>query len=367
LRIFYDHQVTSLQDAGGVSRYYYELVRALLRTNEVEPEMMPGFNHSVFPFRTMGPPSRVWSYQSQLRPGYLRYFLNEALTAALTPARGEFDIYHATYQRISPFVRANAVVVTHHDSTPQRFPHLFGNADAIRKRLQKTYERADRILCISEASRADLLEFFCVDPGKTTVIHHGFTALPDVPDGSHCDLLPRQPFLLYVGARHAYKNFQLVLEALPLQPDDDLHLVAAGGGAWSAAEVSTIERLRLTERVHLLPRVTDAMLAAAYREAEMFVYPSLYEGFGFPPLEAMHAGCPAIVSAAAALPEVCGEAAFYFDPSSKEELAALIERLHSDAGLRSSKRERGYAQVRKYTWEAAAAKTLSAYRRAMET
>jgi glycosyltransferase involved in cell wall biosynthesis len=210
-----------------------------------------------------------------------------------------------------------------------------------------------------------LLHYYGVAPERTEVIHHGFTPLPETTDDALRGRIPEQPYLLYVGARHSYKNFPVVLEALARQRDGDLQLVVAGGGPFRAEETAMIERLRLTARVHLLPRVTDGQLALAYRGAVLFVYPSLYEGFGFPPLEAMDAGCPALVSRTSALPEICGDAAFYFDPTSVEELAELIARLRLDEGLRLSKRALGYAQVRKYTWAKAAASTLRAYRRAV--
>jgi glycosyltransferase involved in cell wall biosynthesis len=367
MRVFYDHQVTSLQDAGGVSRYYLELVRALLRTGDVNADLLFGFTRSVLPFTKLRPDARVTNWPSLLRPGYARYGVNEALTAVLAPFRGRFDVYHAGYQRVLPYIRSSAVVVTHHDSTPQRFPHLFRDAAAIHKRLRKVYERADRIICISESCRTDLLEYFAIEPERTEVIYHGFTPLPE-DDGEWPDeLSPERPYLLFVGARHSYKNLPTVLRALALQKDSELRLVVAGGGPFSSEETELIEQLHLNERVRLIPRVSDAVLSAAYRNALMFIYPSIYEGFGFPPLEAMHTGCPAVVSRSSALPEVCGDAAFYFDPSSVEELAALIAKLRDDDRLRLSKREAGRAQVMKYSWERSAAQTINVYHKAIES
>jgi glycosyltransferase involved in cell wall biosynthesis len=366
MRVFYDHQVTSLQDAGGISRYYFELVRSLSHTGQVNAEVLLGLTRSVVPFATLRPAARVQAFPGMLPAGYKRYACNETLTAAVAPFLGRFDIYHAGYQRVLPYVRTSAVVATHHDSTPQRFPHLFRNAEAIRQRLATVYQRADRIICISESSRADLLHYFAVAPEKTVVIHHGFTPFPKGQEDLLHRLLPKQPYLLFVGARHSYKNFPAVMEALALQKGSELHLLVAGGGAFIAEEVQAMERLRIADRVHLLPRVSDELLAAAYRHAHIFIYPSLYEGFGFPPLEAMHAGCPVVVSRSSAVPEICGDAAFYFDPTSVEELAALITSLSGDEQLRLSKREAGYAQVRKFAWEHTAAQTLEAYRKALD-
>ena len=384
MRVFYDHQVTSLQDAGGISRYYFELVQALLRVHAtgqddgadprdepVKPELFLGFNRSVLRFASLRPGARISSVATSMRPGPLRYALNEALTSVAVPLRGCFDVYHATYQRVLPAIRKRALVVTHHDSTPDRFPHLFLNASAIHARLKRVYAQADRIICISESSRQDLLHFFAVVPEKTVVIHHGFSTLPlpaHLADKDRGDLSwvgpCEQPYLLYVGSRAAYKNFPVVLQALAQQPHKDLHLVAAGGGALTAEEVGKIAELQLTGRVHGLSRVTDAQLAALYRRAEIFVYPSLYEGFGFPPLEAMSLGCPVLVSRGSALPEICGDAAFYFDPGSADDLTASLTKMLDDDVFRNSKREAGYRQIKRYTWQQAATETLAIYRSA---
>ena len=328
-------------------------------------------------FCELSAPARVSAFKTSRQPGYQRYALNEALTALLAPLRGRYDVYHATYQRALPYVRSGALVVTHHDSTPERYPHLFPDAAAIHARLDKLYARADLILCISEASRQDLLGYHSVAEEKTEVIHHGLSPLPAAVETPLIDFGGR-PFLLYVGARSSYKNFPLVVNALARQKDRAVCLLAMGGGAFTSEETRQIEALGVAGRIRLVPRASDAQLAAAYRAASLLVYPSLYEGFGFPPLEAMQAGCPAIVSRIPALLETCGDAAFYFDPESGDpesgdaeagrqttgELALLIESLLGDEGFRLSKQVAGRAQASRYTWANAAAQTLAAYGRA---
>ncbi len=366
MRVFYDHQVTSLQDAGGLSRYYFELIQRLVRNWDIEPELVLGIEQSVMPFRDFPPPARVLSLNgSRLKPGIPRYAINEAITAMVAPLRGRYNVYHATYQRSLPYIRHSALVVTHHDSIPERFPGLFPDAAAIRARLTRLYARADRIICISEATRRDLLHFYPVHADKTMVIHQGLSVFSLNPVSARANPFQGRPFLLYVGARFAYKNFGLLLEALAAQKDRSLCLLALGGGSPSPEEDAQITRLRLEGRVQVVARATDAELAAAYQSAILFVYPSLYEGFGFPPLEAMHAGCPVIVSETSALPEICGDAAFYFDPASLEELVHRIDTLVSDEALRSSKREAGFAQVQRYTWEKTAEATFRVYQAAL--
>lgn len=365
MRVFYDHQVTSLQDAGGVSRYYFELVRALSKM-AVQTEWLLGWNRSVLPVSSLRPLAHITSYGTSTTPGYFRYAMNEALTCGIRSMAGRVDVYHATYQRVLPYVRNRAVVVTHHDSTPDRFPELFSDAAAIHRRLEKVYACADRIVCISESSRADLIHYFGVDEDRTVVVHHGFSKLESVVGEPFISSPAKLPYALYVGSRAAYKNFSTLLDALSLIRFGDLQLVVAGGGPLTASESEKIGRLGLRSRVRVQPQPQDEELAALYRGASMFVYPSLYEGFGFPPLEAMYAGCPAVVSRTSALPEVCGGAAFYFDPHSAEALADLIDRMCTDEEFRISKRQLGFMQVKQYTWERTAAETLAAYRDALE-
>jgi glycosyltransferase involved in cell wall biosynthesis len=145
-----------------------------------------------------------------------------------------------------------------------------------------------------------------------------------------------------------------------------MQLLVAGGGRWNAGERETIVALGLEGRVLLLPRVEEAHLGELYRGAALFVYPSLHEGFGLPPLEAMSARCPVLVSCSSALPEVCGEAAHYFDPGDEGALERELGRLLGDTDSLRAKVDAGRAWVGRYTWETSAQGTLKAYREALD-
>src|SRR5271166_7121627 len=130
MRIFYDHQVFSLQDAGGVSRYHYELVRYLTAAPDVQTELFLGMNGTVYPFRGLSSPNtRVTSFGGRLRPGGQRYVVNEVLGNSVAPFLGKMDVYHPTLYRCMPLVRSRRVVATHHDCTQERFPQEFRYAD----------------------------------------------------------------------------------------------------------------------------------------------------------------------------------------------------------------------------------------------
>jgi glycosyltransferase involved in cell wall biosynthesis len=364
MRIFYDHQAFSLQDAGGVSRYQYELIRNLQFSSEVQIELLMGLNASVMPFSKLhNGQTKVFSWRAGLRPGYPRYALNELMSSVVAPARGKFDIYHAMLYRSIPFVRRGRLVVTHHDCTHERFPQLFHNASFIMQRKRDLFSRADAIICVSGASRRDLLHFYDVAEEKTHIVHHGFSSLSLAPPLAEAAGDSTVPYLLYVGSRTEYKNFALLLEAFSRSGlAGDYRLLVVGGGAFSAEEESRISSLGLSDWITAIPKAGEATLARAYRDAALFVYPSLYEGFGFPPLEAMSLGCPVLVLRTSSLPEICGDAVFYFENSDADELSnTLVSTLRDAQGI-ETKRRLGEQQVRLYDWSRTASSTLNVYR-----
>jgi glycosyltransferase involved in cell wall biosynthesis len=364
MRIFYDHQVFSLQDAGGVSRYQYELIRNLRSSSEVHTELLMGLNASVMPFPALrNLHTRIVSWNTGIKPGYVRYAVNEATSAIMAPLQGAFDIYHSMLYRAIPFVRHRRLVVTHHDCTHERFPHLFHNASFIMQRKRKLFSRADAILCVSESSRRDLLHFYDVDQEKTHVVHHGFSPLDAAASSAEQGGESTVPYLLYVGSRAEYKNFGLLLDAFSRSGlASDYRLLVVGGGAFSAEEQARITSQGLSDRVTNVPKASEATLARAYRGAALFVYPSLYEGFGFPPLEAMSLGCPVLVYRTSSLPEVCGDAVFYFDHAEADELSGALVSTLQDAPALAMKRQLGEQQVKLYDWSRTASSTLDVYR-----
>jgi glycosyltransferase involved in cell wall biosynthesis len=363
MRILYDHQVFSLQNAGGASRYHYELVRNMQLVAGVEIEMLLGLNGSVMPFAGLRRRhSRIVATSTRLKPGVLRYAANEFLSALVAPMSGKFDIYHPTLYRALPWVRGHRVVVTHHDCTHERFPSMFRNADSIIRAKRKLFSRASAIICVSESSRRDLLHFYDIPPEKAHVVYHGFTPLPS-PARASTGRPQGAPYLLYVGSRSQYKNFGLLLEAFALSGlAGGYRLLVVGGGPFSGEEQTKIDSLGLGTSVLLVASADETVLADAYRYAALFVYPSLYEGFGFPPLEAMSLGCPVLVHRTSSLPEVCGDAAFYFDSPDADTLARALVSSLEDAPGRALKRQLGEQQVREFDWKTTADQTLRIYR-----
>jgi glycosyltransferase involved in cell wall biosynthesis len=363
--IQYDHQVFSLQNAGGASRYHYELIRYLRNVRDVQTELVIGLNGSVLPFEEFSAPeTRVWGMKSHIRPGKGRYIANELLGNGVALCRGKVDVYHPTLYRNMPLVRARRRVVTHHDCAHERYPEFFSSVKRIVSAKQKQFAGADAIICVSESSRRDLHEFYEVDPLKVRVIHHGLTPL--ARNAAACAYLKkrmRREFLLFVGSRAVYKNFPILLKAFHESGvDRSFDLLVLGGGAITRAECELAAKLGLTNSLIAEADADDALLAEAYAAARLFVYPSLYEGFGFPPLEAMACGCPVLASNSSSIPEISCDAPSYFDPRDLTALCAALHKATTDEEARKHAVERGLSVAAQYSWDKCGRETLALYR-----
>src|SRR5450759_2620633 len=365
MRILYDHQVFSLQNAGGASRYYYELMRSLSVASEVHMELWLGINDTVYPFRQLSrAQAHIVSWGGFLKRGSSRYIANEVLSNTLAPFAGRLDIYHPTLYRRMPLVRARRIVATHHDCAHERFPSLFPNVKQIIRAKRRLYAQADAIICVSESRRKDLLEFYDVDRAKTRVIHHGLHRLPGSVTAA-VNLRAQVPaeYLLFVGSRAAYKNFNNLLRAFRATGlYKSMLLLAVGGGELTAEERALAEELEVARSLVVFPQLADALLAEAYAAATLLVYPSGCEGFGFPPLEAMAAGCPALVSNTSCLPEICRDAPFYFNPQDQGSLERALLEATNDEKARRQARERGTQVAAQYSWQKCGDQTLALYR-----
>ncbi|HEV2276052.1 MAG TPA: glycosyltransferase family 1 protein, partial [Acidobacteriaceae bacterium] len=339
MRVLYDHQAFSLQSHGGITRVFSEVVSYLNRQPDVSTTVLLGFSNTLADFRPIvSPRGRVFHPGRGLfRNGILNYAVNEAITNASAPFLGRFDVYHSTLYRFAPMVRAVRRVTTHHDCVQERFPELFPDRDRIIRSKRRMFAQADLILCVSEASRADLLHFYDIPPERTTVVHNGVSAMRRSPGGEAAlRAHVAGEYLLYVGARHAYKNFDGLLRAYAESGlAETCSLLVLGGGAPSSAEFSLIEKFGLPGRVRFVPHAAPELLAEAYARATLLVYPSLYEGFGMPPLEAASAGCASLVASNPATREVCQDSVFYFDPADHTDFSRMLGVAVSDANARA--------------------------------
>lgn len=362
MKIAYDHQIFGWQEYGGISRYFFELANniALSKTAEVAL-LSPLFVNSYI--QAASPELRVVGLRLPAirRTGRIYRALNQLLAKPLM-SRFSPDIVHETYYSVARRSPGNCkVVLTVFDMIHERFPESFASWDSTSKEKAAAVARADHIVCISENTRRDLIEFLKVPPEKTSVVYLGFTLTHDTRQPIP---VAERPYLLYVGSRGGYKNFDGFLRGYAAMDvlRDGFEVLAFGGGAFTAKERELISSLGLSESRIKQVGGSDEHLAELYRNAAAFVYPSLYEGFGIPPLEAMSFDCPVACSNSSSIPEVVGDAAVLFDPYSIESIGKAIAEMVQDRVLCQSLVERGRERIQLFSWQKCAQQTADIYR-----
>ena len=305
------------------------------------------------------------------------YSLAEQLRLPLAARRVRADLFHAPHYVLPPFV-PGPTVVTIHDCIHLRFPQYLPSRAAwiyAHTMIRLAARKATRILTVSDASKGDILYYTGVRDDKVVVVHNGLDArFATPPDADALDRVRQRfdlghPYVLYVGNIKPHKNLERLIEAFALARaggPDDLRLVLIGDeiSKYPALRQS-VHRHRVDKYVRYFGFQPAATLVAFYRLARAFVFPSLYEGFGLPPLEAMANLTPVVTSNLSSLPEVVGNAALLVDPYDPQSIADGIRRAISDEPLRQMLIERGRLRAQAFSWREAAARTLAVYREAI--
>ena len=363
LRVLFDDEIFSTQFEGGVSRYFTQLIEGLPAAGATP----------TLPFRVT---CNRHLAESAAFPGWrlprfagsrrmLRWFNRRRSLAALD--RGRYEIWHATWYDGSGLPHARAlpdkrIVTTVYDMTPEIMPDAIpagiGDPHAGKRAM---VEAADLVVAISAATKADLLRFTATPADRIRVIHLGVgDGMLWRPSEARPAGLPDR-FLLFVGKRRGYKNFAGVAPALSavLRQTPDLHLVCVGGGPLSPAERAPF--VGAADRV-LQIQADDRTLAWCYAHAAAFLFPSRYEGFGLPILEAFLNRCPAVLAERSCFPEIGGTAALYFDPDRPDGLVDQLGRLIADPAARQRLGEAGALRARDFTWARTARAHAALYR-----
>lgn len=362
MKISFDHQTFTLQSYGGISRYFSKLAGGLLSLgdqvnilapihqnrylDEISSRHIHGIGVKSIPPRAMGIISAFNGKLGALQAGLIRP-----------------EILHETYYTSRPVVgRFKGRVLTVYDMIHEKFERDFHPSDQTSQLKRIAVARADHIICISHSTKKDLCEIFGVDDHKVSVVHLGFENFKSLESDIPVDLIP-SPFLLYVGSRGGYKNFSGLLRAVASLPElrDNFDVLAFGGGQFSAEERVLIKSLGLREKSVRQIGGSDQILSAIYGLASAFVYPSLYEGFGLPPLEAMAHDCPVVSSNASSMPEVVGPAGEYFAPNDIEAQAAAIKNVVFDSENRGRLIEEGRVRAKLFSWTLCTQKTREIY------
>jgi glycosyltransferase involved in cell wall biosynthesis len=291
------------------------------------------------------------------------YSVREQLAVPMDLRREGVNLFHAPHYVLPPLTPCRSVVTIHdciHLQFPQYLPHRLGYVYA-RTALWVAAHRSDRILTVSEASKKDILRHFRVAPAKIDVIYNAiderFGEPPSEADVSRVRerYQLNDPYVLYAGNIKPHKNLERLIEAFHLlrrEGLDHVKLLIIGDEISKYATLRrAVHRYKLHQHVRFFGFVPDRTLAVLYRLAAVFVFPSLYEGFGLPPLEAMASGTPVITSNVSSLPEVVGDAALLIDPYDPVAIAQAIRRVLTEPALRDDLRCRGLARAQHFSWD----------------
>jgi glycosyltransferase involved in cell wall biosynthesis len=368
VKILYDYQIFSMNEYGGVSRYFHEISSRIANCDDFDVEIVcPLYIDKFFEEHTS---SRrlVKGVKVNRFPktNALGKLVNENLSNLLFFMSGANIVHETYYATKSVGNRNTAKVITVYDMIHEKF---FSATQAEKKFIRTKAEairRADHVICISENTKRDLIEKLGTDEKKISTIYLAHTPSSSADENIVHLPLVNNPYLLYVGKRGEYKNFMQLLKAYSNSQKikKDFQLVCFGGGKFSNLEISEISRFKLQEKVIQISG-NDDMLANLYRWATAFIYPSLYEGFGIPLLEAMYYDCPVICSNVSSIPEVVGNAGEFFNPSSTDSIIHSIEKIIYSKEACDKLKVLGRERIKQFSWDLCAKQTKLVYQSLM--
>ncbi|MDR7545249.1 MAG: glycosyltransferase family 1 protein [Armatimonadota bacterium] len=283
---------------------------------------------------------------------------------------GHPDLFLSTIY-LMPILRRTATIMLAYDLIPMRFPRFYGrDRRRLVPRIRRGLERTDAVVAISEATKRDFIELMGADPAKVRVVYPGVEAR-QVPsdDGEDAARLcarygVHRPYLLYVGSLGPHKNVETLVRAFRrLRQSRRIghQLVLCGATRWGRAVLEAASDLTAAGACVVLDFIPPEDVPCFYRHAEAFVFPSLYEGFGLPVLEAMACGAPVVSSNAGALPEVVGDAGLLVSPTDEEAIEDALHRVLTDPALREHLRAKGYRQAARFDWKESARQMLKLF------
>lgn len=362
------------EQSAGIGRYVRELIGALAAEDSITPYRL--FVAGATRNRLPPPPGPNFSWRpTRITPlWFARLWHRLQVPLPVEVFTRRVRLFHATDFTLPPVLPGTPTLLTVHDLSFVRAPEtatpvLKVYLDRV---VPRSVARATHILADSQATKDDLIALYGTPPDKITVLLSGvsphFRPVEDRAARREVRArygIPPQPYIFSVGTVQPRKNYTRLMEALArLGPDAaEIHLVIAGGRGWLDSPIyGAVKSLGLEGRVHFTGFVEDADLPALYSDALCLAYPSLYEGFGFPVLEAFACGTPVVSSTLSSIPEVAGDAALLVDPYDVDALAAALRRLLSDPGLRAELIARGARQASQFTWGRTARHLREIYR-----
>jgi glycosyltransferase involved in cell wall biosynthesis len=355
----------------GVGHYISQLTRHF---NLLDDHNEYTYYYGFFSKNLVGSDHPIQRLRNQLpKTPWFRKAVRRSVFALSGLFHSEFDLYFEP-NFIPVKIRAKKIVTTVHDFSFRLFPeaHPKDRVQYFEKHFSENIRRSDRIITDSVYIKSEASGLLGLPDEMITPVHLGVDHdvfkiyLREALESCKRELGLPENFILFVGTREPRKNLERLVRAyaeLPQQIRSEFGLVLVGPRGWGEGDRSVGEQLG--SRITIVNYVETYRLAQIYNLASVFVYPSLYEGFGLPPLEAMACGCPVIASRAASLPEVCADAAYYIDPQDITAIAEAMWRVLSDVDLRTALIGKGIERARLFTWEKTAEETLRVFSQVM--
>lgn len=353
MKVLYDHQIFSSQKFGGISRYFVELMSNL-------PEDID-FNNSL----VLSENEYLKNATKGIKRGINKripgaYRLNR-LKSSFDILSGRYDLFHPTYY--NPYFLKHLkrpFVVTVYDMIHELFSGMFPQTDHSAENKKECIRSADRIIAISENTKNDIIKLYDVNPDKIDVVLLGYSM--DATISESVKGCPKN-YILFTGQRGLYKNFERFIKAFAehRKSHPDINLVCTGQ-QFNESEQQLMSSLGLEKHVKAY-FATDAQLKWLYQNALCFVFPSLYEGFGIPILEAFSANCPLLLSNTSCFPEIADDGGLYFDPYSIDSITEAMNNVADDRQLRENLIQKGSVRLKDFSWQKMANETAETYRK----
>jgi len=359
MRVLYDNEIFLIQKYGGATRYFYELIKRMPAL-KAEVLLYMGKYINEYGLEEYSDKFSVFSgkkIKHVPRTKLISIMIQKPLFERFA-GKQNFDLLHQTYYADINVKKKFKRIITIHDFTHEKLSSNFSSLDKTAELKKLAVEKSDGIICVSESTKNDLLERYDTKGKRIKVIYHGNSLKYDVTE----EPVIADKYLLYVGDRRSYKNFGVVVKLFGMNETlkNDYKLVCCGGGKFTNDELETMAASGVLNNF-VQTEARDSKIANLYFYAKAFIYPSKYEGFGIPMIEAMYNGCPVVASNVSSLPEVGGSAALYFNPDSAEELNEKINILLEDGEFVKNLKSSGKDREKMFSWDKCADETFKFY------
>jgi glycosyltransferase involved in cell wall biosynthesis len=381
VKILYDHQTFTLQNFGGISRYFVQIIAnlpdnihtdisikysnneyltLLNKVSQLEKFVDP-FEQFAFGMTFRGK-KKLFNFMEKKFPDkYPNYPSKNKEISIAYLKKQDFDVFHPTYydDYFLTDIKNKPFVLTIHDMIQELYPELLNDIPTIIQKAQLA-KKAAHIIAVSENTKKDVIDILNIPEEKISVVYHASSLIK----GKNTINLP-QNYFLYVGERNNYKNFSFfVLSVEPILKKQKDIFVLCTGKPFNIAEIRLLTELNIRDNF-IATFAKENEMFDVYSKAIAFVFPSYYEGFGIPILEAFESSCPAILSNTSCFPEIAQDCALYFPPKSTKQFRQCLEKIIDNASLRTSLTNKGKIRLKNFSWLDSANKTLEVYKRVL--